>query len=1521
MRRTLVGFVGTVIALVAALIGASAAWAQFSASDFNKVQLVDTTLNPMEIEVAPDGTLFYIERRGVVGVWDPVTETSREIGTVPVTTFEENGLLGLALDPNYEFNGWIYLAYSVPPVETLTQRVSRFKLDEEGNLDLSSEQRIFEWKHLRETCCHSAGALEFDPDGNLLISTGDNTNPFASNGYAPIDERPGRASWDAQRTSANTNDHNGKLLRIKPLENITPGTDPGIGDTYTIPEGNMFGEDEDPLTLPEIHSMGFRNPFRFKVDEETGWYLLADYGPDATQSNPNRGPAGSVEWNVIKEPINSGWPYCVRATVPYIDWDFETSTPKGPFDCDNPVNDSPNNTGRENLPPVFPATMWASFSETDPRHPGLGTDGAPMSGPRYYYDPDNPSPIKFPEEFDGKWFIASWNADWIKTVDLDEDGTPTDIQNFPYLNYQSPMDMEFGPDGALYLAEWGQGFQADHPESGIYRIEYDPDTAPKVTASADPTQGVAPLEVQFDAEGTNYDGTPNPDLEYEWDFGDGETSDEEDPVHIYTDPGVYQARVTVTDPDTEEQGTDTVTIRVNPPGGEPCTTTRSDEFDGDELDRDRWSIIVREEPERISVSDGALHLVSAPSDIYAGENALPNIILQPLPGGGDEPWSITTHMTWNPTQNYQNAGLMIYGDDDNYIKTGMVWNGSRNFELIKELNQNPNHVATVGAGGVPSTFYLRYVSPDGNTVTSQFSGDGETWETIGTTDISGIPDPKIGIYAMATSQPGAAEITADFHSVTIEPDCEPATCFGDEFDGPSLDPARWNNIVRPDESLLRFEDGVLWVETVEGDIYQDGDPSGTRNFILQTADHAGEDWTIETKVRAGQLVGGYSQGGLIAWVDDDNYVKLDAISDLNQTRINRLELRSEVGGAVQNPQPNVQPIPAEVNDVWLRLSKSGTTYTGEYSWDGETWTTIAQTVSNPMSAPSFGIYTLGVQTSGTEVGFDYFALNGEIDCAPSENNPPTIDSFEATPTAGFAPLEVEFSAEASDADDDELTYEWDFGDGETSDEQNPTHTYTEPGDYQARLTVSDGTDAATRTVNIKVLPADDPEARFRALVFSKTAAFRHDSIPAGHAALDQLAEQHDFQVDHTEDSTLFTPEILSGYDTVVFLSTTGDVLNDQQQAAFEEYIRSGGGYVGIHAASDTEYDWNWYGHLVGAYFRNHPPGTPTATVHIEDHDHPSTAGQPDSYEKVDEWYNFKSPDFQEVGSADYSPRENVHVLATVDESTYNEQDGNDTDDDHPIIWCQLYDGGRSWYTGMGHTQASFSEPEFLQQLLGGLETTAGVTPNDECGVPEANTAPEITSLTANPQSGEAPLEVAFDVEATDADGDDLTYEWDFGDGATSDEEDPVHTYTEPGTYEATVTVSDGTDSATDSVTIEVTEPQAGGGEPALKVAGKPKLVRVKSGKKQAKFRFVVRNTGDAGTGPVQLCVKAPKKKLKVGGKRCVTKANIAPGKAVKRKVKLRIGAKARGKTTKVKLVARGPNVGKVQTTVRVRVKR
>ena len=311
-----------------------------------------------------------------------------------------------------------------------------------------------------------------------------------------------------------------------------------------------------------------------------------------------------------------------------------------------------------------------------------------------------------------------------------------------------------------------------------------------------------------------------------------------------------------------------------------------------------------------------------------------------------------------------------------------------------------------------------------------------------------------------------------------------------------------------------------------------------------------------------------------------------------------------------------------------------------------------------------------------------------------------------------------------DADGDELSYSWDFdGDGtEDSDEQNPSFTYTEAGEYDAELTVSDGEAEDTDTVSVTVLGEDDPEARFRVLAFSMTAGFRHSSIDEGHAALDVLAEDNDFQVDHTEDPSVFTEEILAAYDTVLFLSTTGDVLNEDQQDAFEAYIQGGGGYAGIHSASDTEYDWNWYGHLVGAYFISHPPGTANAAIDVEDHEHPSTAGLPDRYERVDEWYNFRSPDFATVGDDDYSPRgaAGIHILATVDESTYDEQDGNATDDDHPMTWCQRYDGGRSWYTAMGHTEASYTEPNFLAQVLGGLETTAGVEPSATCGFADTN---------------------------------------------------------------------------------------------------------------------------------------------------------------------------------------------------------
>ncbi|MCW8384550.1 ThuA domain-containing protein [Streptomyces justiciae] len=214
----------------------------------------------------------------------------------------------------------------------------------------------------------------------------------------------------------------------------------------------------------------------------------------------------------------------------------------------------------------------------------------------------------------------------------------------------------------------------------------------------------------------------------------------------------------------------------------------------------------------------------------------------------------------------------------------------------------------------------------------------------------------------------------------------------------------------------------------------------------------------------------------------------------------------------------------------------------------------------------------------------------------------------------------------------------------------------------------------------------------RVLVFSKTAGFRHDSIPEGIAAVRQLGETNGFTVDATEDAGAFTSGNLRRYDAVVFLSTTGDVLDAAQQTAFEGYIRHGGGYVGIHAAADTEYDWAFYGGLAGAYFQSHPAIQP-ATVTVEDRAHPATAGLARTWNRTDEWYNYRS-----------NPREKAHVLASLDESSYT---GGTMNGDHPIAWCQNYQGGRAFYTGGGHTKESYADPLFRQHLAGGIRYAIG----------------------------------------------------------------------------------------------------------------------------------------------------------------------------------------------------------------------
>jgi type 1 glutamine amidotransferase len=210
------------------------------------------------------------------------------------------------------------------------------------------------------------------------------------------------------------------------------------------------------------------------------------------------------------------------------------------------------------------------------------------------------------------------------------------------------------------------------------------------------------------------------------------------------------------------------------------------------------------------------------------------------------------------------------------------------------------------------------------------------------------------------------------------------------------------------------------------------------------------------------------------------------------------------------------------------------------------------------------------------------------------------------------------------------------------------------------------------------------------LIFSRTVEYRHDSIPKGVTALTELGEERGWQVAATEDPAEFTDESLAEYDAIVFLSTTGDVLDSDQQAAFERFIRSGKGYVGIHSASDTEYDWPWYGELVGAYFREHP-SIQQADLVVEDTTHAATLGLPSPWTRRDEWYAFST-----------NPRAAVDVLLALDEASYDPGTSH-MDGDHPIAWCREFDGGRSFYTALGHTNESYSEANFLAHVAGGIE--------------------------------------------------------------------------------------------------------------------------------------------------------------------------------------------------------------------------
>lgn len=521
---------------------------------FTKTILSNDLNEPMELAVAPDGRVFFVERTGKCYVYDPATRKTKLLRDFPVKAVEKylNGLLGITIDPDFARNHYLYFFNTAEENDQVKQHISRFTLAEDGNLDLASEKVIIQVPIEREVSAHTGGSLAWDKDKNLYISTGDNTVPFESDGFAPIDQQPGRLTFDAQRSAGNPNDLRGKILRIHPEAD----------GSYTIPDGNLFPKGT-PGTRPEIYVMGCRNPYRISIDQATSIVYWGEIGPDSGTDGP-QGPRGYDEFNQAKKPGNFGWPYFVGDSKPYHQYDFATKAVGDLFNGNAPVNNSPNNTGAKTLPPAQKAMVWYPYNQSD-EFPELGVGGrCAIGGPVYHFNAGLQSGVKLPGYFDKALFMADWMRNWVFVVRLDENQNYQRMEPFmPTIgDFRRPVDMEIGPEGAMYMLEYGSVYGIDNVDARLVKIEFNPgNRTPVASITAKDTIGLAPLKVAFSSR-RSYDFDEEDKLTYEWRF-DGNTvaATEANPTYTFDKNGIYQAILKVTDP-AGKSAIDTLEIKV-----------------------------------------------------------------------------------------------------------------------------------------------------------------------------------------------------------------------------------------------------------------------------------------------------------------------------------------------------------------------------------------------------------------------------------------------------------------------------------------------------------------------------------------------------------------------------------------------------------------------------------------------------------------------------------------------------------------------------------------------------------------------------------------------------------------------------------------------------------------------------------------------------------------------------------------------------------------------------------------------
>ncbi|WP_299289198.1 ThuA domain-containing protein [uncultured Mucilaginibacter sp.] len=531
---------------------------------FVKTSLVQGVFfEPTEMTILPNLDILVAQRRGEILLYKNSTKKVKQVGFLQAywkthlkNVNAEEGVLGLQADPDFKNNHFVYIYYS--PVDTSVNRLSRFTFVND-TIDNKSEKVVLQLYSQREICCHTGGSIAFGKDRQLFLSTGDNSTPFDEEGkppynthnYAPHDDRPGHQQYDSRRSAGNSNDLRGKILRIKVKED----------GSYEIPEGNLFKPGE-ANTRPEIYVMGDRNPYRITVDQKNNFLYWGEVGPDANNDSlSTRGPRGYDELNQARKAGFFGWPLFIGPNIPYRPFDYATGQSGDAYDPAHPVNNSRNNTGLKVLPPAQPAFIWYPYGESA-EFPQVGSGGrTAMAGPVYYTDL-YPKNTRYPDYFNKKVFFYEWIRGWIKLLTLQPNGDLDKMEPFMQnTKFNGAIDMETGPDGRVYVLEYGSGWFAKNPDAGLARLDYNlGNRAPEVkNILANKASGTLPFPVTFTVLAKDPE---NGKLTYVWNLGNGIKKQTLVPklIYTYTKKGNYNVSVEVKDEQNATAKSKTVSI-------------------------------------------------------------------------------------------------------------------------------------------------------------------------------------------------------------------------------------------------------------------------------------------------------------------------------------------------------------------------------------------------------------------------------------------------------------------------------------------------------------------------------------------------------------------------------------------------------------------------------------------------------------------------------------------------------------------------------------------------------------------------------------------------------------------------------------------------------------------------------------------------------------------------------------------------------------------------------------------------